>query len=53
LQKERRFRRREALFVAEGERWLRDVLAQKVTPAMLFCTADWQEKPENAPTWTK
>jgi TrmH family RNA methyltransferase len=48
LQSERRFRRREKLFVAEGERWLRDVIAQNVSPAMLFCTVEWQEKPENA-----
>ncbi len=36
LQSDRRARLREGLFVAEGERWLRDVIASGVTPQAIY-----------------
>ncbi len=38
LQRERRFRQKNRQFVAEGERWLRDVLNRGITPSALFVT---------------
>lgn len=40
LQSDRRFRMREAMFVAEGERWLRDVASHGLQPAVTFVTTD-------------
>ncbi len=47
LQAERRFRMREQLYVAEGTRWLKDVVQQKTMPHTLFYTADWLAVPEH------
>ncbi len=42
LQNDRRFRRREQTFVAEGSRWAADVAAMQVTPLSVFVTEDWR-----------
>ncbi len=43
LQKERRFRHREGVFVAEGTRWMREIITHQVTPTHLFYTQQWAE----------
>ena len=42
LQNDRRFRKRERAFVAEGSRWAADVAAMQVTPLSVFVTEDWR-----------
>ncbi len=49
LQNDRRFRQREALFVAEGTRWLQDMAATSTLhPSLLFFTPAWGESATNA-----
>lgn len=45
LQSERRFRERERVFVVEGERWLRDLLARQITPQFVCHTTAWADAP--------
>ncbi|HFQ92985.1 MAG TPA: RNA methyltransferase, partial [Anaerolineae bacterium] len=42
LQNDRRFRRRERAFVAEGSRWALDVAAMQAAPLSVFVTEDWR-----------
>lgn len=47
LQAERRFRYRENAFVAEGSRWISDLVQLDLAPQMVFYTANWAASPEN------
>jgi TrmH family RNA methyltransferase len=42
LQSERRFRGQERAFVAEGTRWLAELLRHQIAPHIFFFTAEWQ-----------
>ncbi len=42
LQNDRRFRRREGAFVAEGSRWAMDAAAMQAAPLSVFVTEDWR-----------
>lgn len=44
LQNDSRFRQREGMFVVEGSRWLFDLLQQGVTPSLIVCTPEWQQR---------
>lgn len=51
LQTDKRFRRREQLFVAEGTRWLKEVIAQKVSPQLILATERWLHVADHQLLW--
>lgn len=48
LQNERRFRQHERAFVAEGTRWLREVLSSDIVPALVLFTEAWRQGDDHA-----
>ncbi|MEM7115417.1 MAG: RNA methyltransferase [Chloroflexota bacterium] len=41
LQSDKRFRRREQIYVAEGTRWLKEVVVANISPQLILVTEQW------------